>query len=906
MKKGKKGLAILIAVILVVLIFLDKIVNFIVNVEWFSEVKYLPIYFTKLIAVLKLMIPIFIISYVAIWIYYRSIKKSINSYNGGFIDVTKNKKRRKIFILIDIAISLLISYTVAWNYWYSILQFENSQSFGVKDPIFSIDASFYVFKLPLIESILGAFMSILIFLVMGTVVTYFILKWKDNITKSFKDLSNFKDFKSDITKFAGKQLAIVSAMIMLLVSVLFIIRGFNLVYSPRGVVFGAGYTDTHISLIFYYIVAAVAFISSFVIFRSIQKNKVKPIIVSVILIIAIVIVEEVASLAVEKLYVKSNERRLEQKYIKNNIEFTRKAFNIDNADIDNFSVKNDLTTKDLQDNKDTIGNIKINSFKPALEFYNQVQMIRYYYGFNDIDVDRYNINGKYNQVFIAPRELNSEALDENANTWQNKHLVYTHGFGVVMSKVNSVTSEGQPDFVIKDIPPDNSTGIDLTNPRIYFGEKTDNYVIANTNLKEFDYPKGGENKTNSYNGNAGIKMSYLNRLLFAMYEKDINFLLSTDINSDSKILLNRSIVDRVKKIAPFLTYDSDPYSVINDGRLYWVIDAYTSTDRYPYSQPVDDINYIRNSIKITVDAYNGDTNFYVFDKKDPIAMSLKKIFPSLFKDGSEIPSGIKEHFRYPEDLFNIQCKVMGKYHVTDPSVFFGSEDLWEVSRNQKEVGGEKAVDDSSYVVMKMPGGSKEEMILLSYFNMRGKDNMVAMFGARMDGDNYGKLILYKFPPQTTVYSPYMFKQRINQDTSISKELSLWNKDGSKVQYGDTVIVPIKNSLLYVEPMYLRAEGKQSIPEMKKVIVSYGDKIVLSDSMDKALADIFNVKDNENGEVQNNNGDTGKAPSTNVDKEKIKTAKDYYNKAIEAQKAGDWSTYGEYIKKLSDILDELNK
>lgn len=908
MKGKQKVIIITIAIIFFALLFINNIANFIVNIEWYSEVKYLLIYFTKLLAILKLMVPLFIVIFGAIYFYYKSLRKSISDYlNNGFTDIAARKRENKIFLWVNLILSILLSYAIAGNYWYSILQFENSVPFGVKDPIFSLDVSFYVFKLPLIESIYGTIMTILIFLIIFTLLSYLVLKLKDNIISFSKPIVNIRNFKSGITKFAGRQLSVVAALIMLLLSAGYAIKCLNLVYSPRGVVFGAGYTDIHVTLLFYVISAAVSLIAAFIVFISIQKSRVKPIIISIVVMIALVIVEGIGSQLIQNLYVKSNERRLEQPYIKNNIDYTRKAFNIENVQVDNFTVQNDLTPQDIKENKDTVDNIKINSFKPALEFYNQVQMIRYYYGFNDLDVDRYNINGKYSQVFLAPREISTDSLDEKASTWQNKHLIYTHGYGVVMSKVNSVTSEGQPDFVIKDIPSENSTDIKVDNPRIYFGEKTNDYSIVNTSLKEFDYPKGGENETNSYKGNAGIKMNFINKLIYAIEEKDMNFILSTDIKGDSKILINRNIMDRVKKIAPFLSYDSDPYVAISNGRLYWVVDAYTSSDRYPYSQPSDDINYIRNSIKVIIDAYNGDTNFYVYDTKDPIALSLKKIFPSLFKDKSQIPADIQEHFRYPEDLFNIQCKVMGKYHVTDPSVFFGSEDLWDVSKNQKEVGGEKEINDSSYVFMKLPESNKEEMVLLEYFNMRNKDNMVAMFGARMDGDNYGKLILYKFPPQKTVYSPYMFKQRLNQDTTISKELSLWNKDGSKVQFGDTVIVPLKNSLLYVEPMYLRADGKQSIPEMKRVIVSYGEKIVISESMDKALEELFNLNtEAKPGTSKPQEGTTENNTVPSDYKEKLKAAKDYYNKAIEAQKAGDWASYGDNIKKLSEILDELNK
>lgn len=910
-KKSKIGIFIFIIAFLIV--FLDKIVTFIVNIKWFSEVGYLSVYFTKMIAVLKLMLPIFIISYIGIYFYYKSIRSSvIKMTNTGEVDNIKKKRNKKIFIICDAVLSLLFAISVASNYWYSILQFENATKFNTKDPIFNMDISFFVFKLPLIESLYHTIMTLLVFLVAITFITYIVLDLKDKALSStkmkFKSV-DVKGFKSGITQFAGRQLAIVSSLILLFLSLGYMIKAWNIVYSPTGVVFGAGYTDIHVTLLFYKIIAAVSIIASIIVLVSVLTSKVKPIIISISSIVALIIVGNISAVVVQNFIVKSNERKLEQPYIKNNISYTRKAFNIDNSETNNFSVKEDINATDINNNKEIIDNIKINSFEPALEFYNQVQVLRYYYSFNDIDVDRYNINGKYNQVFIAPREINTAALDNSANTWQNKHLVYTHGYGVVMSKVNSVTSEGQPDFVIKDIPPNNSTDIPLTNPRIYFGESTNDYAVVNTDLAEFDYPKGGVNQTNEYNGKAGIPMSIGNRILFSINQQSLNFLLSKDINSNSKILINRNITDRVSKIAPFLTYDKDPYIVINNGKLYWIIDAYTTSDRYPYSQPQGDINYIRNSIKVVVDATDGTTNYYISDKSDPIAASLSKIFPKLFKDSSQIPDGIKEHFRYPEDIFNVQCAALCKYHVTDPGVFYNGEDLWQVSTNQKQVNSEKVNSNSSYLVMKMPNSDKEEMVLLQYFNMRNKDNMVAMFSARMDGSNYGKTVTYKFPPEKTVYSPYQFKQMLNQDTNISKELSLWNSQGSKVNFGDTVIVPIKNSLLYIEPMYLRAEGKQSIPEMKRVIVSYGDNIVIAENMESALKQLFNADtSSNNGAATNVTPQTGTTNNT-ISKEltdKIKEAKQYFDAAQDAQKNGDWAGYGNNIKKLQEILNEISK
>lgn len=894
------------AVILLLIIFFDKIVGLIINIEWYKEVGYLSVYFTKIAAILKLMVPIFIVCFIGIWLYYRSLRNSINKWKN-VIEVDKRKRsiERKIFFTVDFIISFFVSYIFSSTYWYRILQFSHSVSFNMKDPIFNKDISFYVFRLPLLESIYGIVIALLIFLIIVTLMTYFIMSTFDRAYGNdiSGNIRNVRFFRSGITKFAGKQLAALSSLILLCVSFGYLLKAWNLVYSPRGVVFGASYTDVNVSLKFYYVIIVVALLAAVITFISVLISKIKPIVISILVIVVLIFGEGAASLLVENFVVRSNQKTLEQPYIKYNIDYTRKAFNIDNIKEVPFDVKNDLTASDIQNDKDTINNIRINSYEPALEFFNQVQSIKYYYQFNDIDIDRYNIDGKYNQVFIAPREVNTKSIEPA--TWQNTHLIYTHGYGVVMSKVNSVTSEGQPDFVIKDIPPENGTDIKLDNPRIYYGESTNDYAVVKTNISEFDYPKGGDIVKNQYDGTAGLSMSFANKLLFTEYYKNFNFLLSRDITPQSKILINRNIVDRVKTIAPFLTYDKDPYIVIDNGRLYWMIDAYTTSDRYPFSQYDNDINYIRNSVKVVVDAVNGTTNFYIVDKNDPIAQSYSEIFKGLFKDANEMPQGLKDHFKYPGDIFDIQCRVLGKYHVTDPGVFYDGGDLWEISQNEKQVEGEKAVTEAPYVTMKLPGENNEEMVLTNYFNVRDKENMAAIFGARMDKDNYGKLILYRMPSQMTIPGPYMFKQKLNQDTSISQALTLWNKDGSQVQFGDTLIVPIKDSLLYVEPMYLRASGKNSIPEVKRIIMSYGDKIVLADSVESALEQLFNYNSQQNTQA----GTPGTATDTQsgmVSQDKIKTIKDLYDKAIEAQKNGDWAGYGDYIKQLGDIINDLNK
>ena len=904
----KKAFGSVVTVLILLLIVCFSSINIIIDYQWFNELGYISIYFTKIVAILKLMVPTFIIVFLALALYYKSLAPNIKKLSKVVdIDKSSDKKKFKIFLGIDALISLIFSFGFSRIYWYKILEFKNSTSFGINDPLYNKDISFFVFKLPLIKSLCSSAFSLLILLVAGTLIVYLLLTAKDKVSSYVGSeghtVHGFREVTSGLTKFAGRQLAIITSFVMILVSLTYMIKAWELSYSPRGAVFGASYTDVTVSLKFYKVIAIASIIFAVVIFFSIMLKKFKPIVFCVIIIGVLIIGDGVAAVLTQQFIVNSNEKTLEAPYIDKHIEYTKLAYNIDEIEEENFQIQNNLTSEDIEKNHEIISNIKVNSYRPALEFYNQFQYIRYYYNFNDIDIDRYYIDGEYNQVFIAPREIDFDKLEENSISWQNKYLSYTHGYGVVMSKVNSVTSEGQPDFVMSNIPLENETDIVLDNPRIYFGEDTNDYSIVNTKLGEIDYPVGGENVTSNYDGESGIPMNLFNKIIFAIKEQNSKFLLSQDITSESKVLIHRNIVERVNKIAPFLEYDSDPYIVISEGKLFWIMDAYTTSDKFPFAQPVGDINYIRNSVKVVIDAYNGTTKFYITDETDPIAQTYSKIFPDLFTDLSSLSDDLKSHFRYPQDLFDIQCKVLEKYHVSDPGVFYNGDDVWSVASDSERVEGENQRSESSYVTMKLPGADKEEMVVLEYFNTKGRDNMVGMYGVRMDGDNYGKMFLYKFPTGGTVYSPMLFKQKIKQDPEISKQLSLWDTSGSEVQFGEVLIIPIENSLLYVEPLYLRASGENSIPEMRNVIVGYGDKIVLANDIGDALAELFNLGVEESGK-ENGEATTPEEGGNAIDSSLMTRIRDAYNSAIEAQKAGDWAKYGEYINELGDIINNL--
>ncbi|MGL5617185.1 MAG: UPF0182 family protein [Sarcina sp.] len=897
----KNLLKVILALVILAIVLIFISTNVIIDIQWFSELNYLNVYFTKIKAIAILVVPIFIVSFLIILIYFKSLKKTILDFVG-----TEYLKLYKIItIILNLVISLGVSFLVAAGNWLEILKFFNSKTFNQADTIFNMDISFYMFRLPILKSMYKSLFLLLFIVIAITFILYFSMSLK-NPVRGNNIVIDLKSRGEGLKNFAGIQLAVASGAILVLLAIGYIFNAYDLVYSPRGVAYGASYTDVKVTLLFYRVISITAVIAAIVVVISILRKKYKPIVFSVGSIVLLIGLQPIVSSSMQQFIVKSNEMEYELPYLKYNMEATQKAYNVDNIEVKSFEPTKEIKSEKLNANKDIVDNLKVNSAEPVLNFYKQVQLIKNYYTFKDVDTDRYNINGEYSQVFIAPREINTSDMP----VWQNKHLRYTHGYGVTMSKVNEVTEEGQPSFVMKDIPTENDTDIPLDNPRIYFGENTNDYAIVNTTVAEFDYPTGENENNFSYEGKAGINMSFFNRMLFSIYEQNPKILISSAIDGNSKILINRNIMDRVKKIAPFLNYDEDPYPVINEGRLIWVIDAYTTSDKYPFSEPYEGVNYIRNSVKVTVDAYNGDVNFYIVDENDPVIQNYNAIFKGLFKPASELPEGLAEHFRYPQEIFRLQSKVLAKYHTEDPVKLFTQEDLWDVSSDvlapQKENTEEGKIEipvEVLYLMTRLPGQENLEMMLFEYFNMSGKQNMVSLLGARMDKDNYGDLIMYKFPQQRAIYSPYLFKNRILQDPNISKEISLWEGKGSEVVYGDIIIVPIEDSLLYLNTIYLKAATEHSMPEMKRVVMSNGDKIVIESNVEKALEKLFNYTDSKpttGTEEGTESEETGSGESGNVD---IKKAADLFNKAIEAQKSGDWAAYGEYIDELGKLLNK---
>ena len=612
---------------------------------------------------------------------------------------------------------------------------------------------------------------------------------------------------------------------------------------------------------------------------------------------------------VEKFVVEPDQLSKETKYIEYSIKSTQEAYGLNKVKKVQFPADDELTIEDMKNNKEVIENIRINDQEPLIQVYNQLQGIRPYYSFNDVDVDRYVIDGAYRQVFLSARELDQSKLNDQAKTWVNQYLKYTHGYGVALSPVNKVTAQGQPEMIIKNIPPTTTTDMKIARPEIYFGEKTDEYVILNTDEKEFDYPSGSNNEETLYEGKAGIPLSFMNKILFSIREGTYKLLISNNINSDSKIVINRNILQRVYEVTPFIYYDPNAYLVINqdDGKLYWIIEGFTASNKYPYSQPTSkfvegmDVNYLRNSVKVTIDAYDGTTNFYITDDSDPIINTYDKIFTDLFKPIIDMPKGIKDHVRYSQAYFDIQSDMYRLYHIENPTVFFGREDYWDISNEKYMDHGEEPVG-SSYVMFKLPDEEKVEFLLTTQYSPQNKDNMIAMLAARNDGDNYGELVLYEFPKTKSIPGPNMIETKIDQDPVISPQLTLWSQVGSSVLRGNTLVIPIENSLLYVEPIYLKSDTKSNFPEMKMVVVSFADKIIMESTLEKALERIFGASNgnNVNKPVETPGGNENKTVN-----DLILQANELYIKANEASKSGDWAAYGNSLKQLEEILKQLN-
>ncbi len=832
------------------MIFAGQIMNFITEWQWFEHMGYLTTFLTAIKYQAIIFVPLFILLTLAMKIYLNVIFDKYIKLGHVMISKEAYHQNRKKHLWIAILVGIFLGYTYSESLWFNFLQLLNGSNFGVIDPLFKHDVSYYMFVVPFLQIILRLGIITIVLWVVMTIAFYAIVMqlYPPSEGKLFYinpangPLAVMSMIKKDILANAVKRLAILGAGFYVLLGLSFLMMAYELLYSKRGVAFGAGFTDVHITMRGLQALAVVSFVSAPVFFMGIIKDKKKWLASGPVLLIGIGILTTAVGLVVQNFVVEPDEINKERPYLTHNIKFTQGAFDLDQVEINAFPVAQKLSATNLKENEATIQNIRINDERPLLQIYNQIQAIRLYYEFNHVTLDRYQVDGQYRQMFIAPRELNVEKLDPKAKTWINEHLKYTHGYGVVASPVNEVEKEGLPKLYIKNIPPVNETNLKLKRPEIYFGEKTNSYVIVGSKEDEFDYPAGSDNKETRYTGKDGISLKGFNRILYAFKTGSLRLFLSSNVTDDSKILIHRNLYDRVQRIAPFFIYDQTPQLVINqnDGKLYWVIDAYTSSSNYPYSQRFEFknyfVNYVRNSVKVVVDAYDGTTTFYQVDMNDPVANTYNKIYGNLLKPATECDQAIREHFKYPKDLFKLQSEVYKTYHVNNPMVFYNGEDVWDIAK--EKYLSEVQDYQPSYVMFALPGEKAAEFALTQPFTPREKANMSALLVARNDGEHYGKLYAFQLPKDKTIEGPMMIESRIDQDSTISPQFTLWSQEGSSVLRGNVAIIPIENSLLYVEPIYLKSENQNSIPEVKRVIIVYKDQIVMENTLEEGLKKIF--------------------------------------------------------------------
>ncbi|WP_271583632.1 UPF0182 family membrane protein [Bradyrhizobium sp. CCBAU 45389] len=903
------GLIVAAAVIGICLIPLWLASDFLVDWLWFSSIGYLQVFWTtigaKAVVFLAVWTGTAVILWLNGWLALRFARRpstqlvaaSVWSAAGNappdLLALVRDRLPWPRWIAGGAALLALLVASAEVGNWGVFLRFVYQLPYGADDPLYNKDIGFYLFSLPAYILIKNWMMLALVLSALFAAAIYWV----------------HGDIEYDIHRrsMSPTVIAHCSALLGLLFAVKawsYFLDRYLLLYGDNGVVVGASYTDVHMGLPALWLMIGLSVIAALAAWANLRVRTYRlPAAAFLLVVIGSFVLSGVVPVLFRQFFVRPSELELERPYIERNIALTRQAYNLDRIAAKPFAAEQKLSSKTLDANKATIDNIRLWDWQPLSDTYAQLQEIRTYYKFHHLDVDRYWLDGAYQSVMISARELGASLLPPNAQTWVNRHVLFTHGNGAVMSPVTRKSTEGLPLLYLRDIPPVADGGPKIHEPRIYYGERSDDYVIVKGSTPEFDYPKGKDNVYAAYDGTGGVPIGAMVwRGLFAYYFNDPNLLLSSYVTADSRIMIRRNIGERVQTIAPFLRLDHDPYLVISNGRMFWMQDAYTVSSYFPSAQPAQDqdLNYIRNSVKVTVDAYNGTVDFYLMDTGDPIAATWRRIFPDLFKPFSVMPADLQRHIRYPEDLFLIQAQLYQSYHMEAADVFYNREDLWQFPRQPG--GGGVATMAPYYIIMRLPGEPQAEFFLMLPMVPSRRDNMIAWLAARCDEPDYGKLIVYEFPKEKLVYGPFQIEARINQSTEISQQITLWNQMGSRVIRGaNLLVIPIENSILYVTPLYLRAEHGH-LPELKRVIAAYGEHVVMKETLDEALSALFT----EPGAVQPVSSTKEKMPVTRPSESQAREALDRYNQAVERLKSGDWKGFGTQFDAMRELLEEMNR
>jgi uncharacterized protein len=901
----------LLVLLVAVFFLLPSGVQFYADWLWFAEVGYQGVYAKSLTTQSTLWVTAFAVGFGLFSLNLRLAFRVLTrreivmvTPEGPRAIVVDPTRLRPIVTLAAAAGAVLVA-SIAAAQWETWLVYWNALPFGKTDPVLGYDVGFYVFELPFWRWLHSLAILVLALTTVGVGLIY--------VGAGFLRLSAQRGIQlrppasTHAAILAGCWLAVFAGGAWLSIP--------EMLTAPSGLITGATYVDVHARMPAAWALVVVAVVGVLLAGYQVVQSRLWPLLTAFGLCLLVSIGGAVYAAGLQRFVVGPNEQVREAPYIVSNIAATRDAFALERVQERELTGDAALTRSDLDANAVTLRNVPLWDHQPLKDTFSQIQEIRTYYDFVSVDNDRYLINGEYRQIMLSARELNSESLP--SRNWINEHFTFTHGYGLTLGPVNQVTREGLPTLFIRNLPPESTVDLPVTQPSLYFGELSNDHVFVKTKTREFDYPKGEDNVYTAYTGTGGVGVgSFGRKLLFAARFRSLKTLLSDDLTSESRILYHRRIAERVRLIAPFLEYDADPYLAIDQGRLFWIQDAYTTSDRYPYAQRAGDINYIRNSIKVVIDAYNGTTTFYAIDPRDPIAATLGRAFPGLLTPVEKMPAGLRQRMRYPQTIFAIQAAMFSTYHMDRPDVFYNKEDQWEVPAIGTP-GGEQRMEPY-YAVMRLPGEKKAEYIQMLPFTPRQKDNLAAWMVSRSDGDRYGDLVVFKFPKQKLIFGPRQVVARINQDQVISPQITLWSQQGSQVIQGTLLVIPIEESLLYVRALYLKAEGG-TIPELKRVIVAHQNEIVMEETLDAAIDRLFGKSGTAGPPAARLEAAAGapapvaagtvavERPSVASDANRKALAAEalaHYERALAAQRDGNWALYGEEIKKLGDVLKKL--
>jgi len=891
------------ALALAFLLFLPAIAGLLTDWYWFTAVGFESVFLktigTKIGLAVTVGVLAFAFFYMNLRVAQRGVSPAVLSISGqrGKAQVDITRVLRQASLPLAAVLALMLG-GAASGEWLTVLEYLHRTPFGEVDPVFGRDIAYYFFSLPALTLALGLVMAALVIALFTTVSLYFLRR--DIVLQGRRVL---------IEQSAEMHIGVlVTGLFLATAANLYLIRTPSLVYSTVGPLVGASYSDLAVRVPLYGILAAIAVLGAVAVLVGTRtRTLVRNTAIAGGVYIAAGFFGILATSAIQKFSVLPNELVKESPQLEYHIAATNRAWGLDHVEVRDLDGEATLTLADLQNNRGTIRNIRLWDRAPLLQTFRQLQEIRTYYDFQAVDDDRYWIDGEYRQVLLSARELNSASLP--TRNFINERLGFTHGMGLTLSPVNEVTPEGLPELFVKDLPPVSTVSLSVERPGVYYGELPNSYVFVNTNYNEFDYPLGDSSAFTVYDGLGGVPVkSFVRRLLFSIRFRSMDLLLTEYITAESRVMYYRRILERAGKVLPFLRWDRDPYIVITDnGRLKWILDAYTVSSRYPYSAPIaNGVNYMRNSVKVVIDAYDGDITAYIAEPDDPIIQTYAKIFPDVLTPMDEMPDDLRAHIRFPSDLFRIQTALYTTYHMDSPDVFYAREDQWQIPSSTDNSNTEDPF--LRHIIMKLPGESQEEYITMTPFTPHQKDNLAAWMVARSDGEHYGKLVVYRFPRQSLVFGPTQIVNRINQDTEVSRQISLWDQRGSEVIRGSLLVIPIEGSLLFVQAIYLRAEGGR-IPELKRVIVAHQNQVVMEETLNQALARLFGGTSIAGPPVS--------APVTAVDSMGLPTTSndprvaglarniaEHYDAAIAAQRIGDWAVYGEQMRVVGELVGQL--